>query len=198
MKRKSSKLTYFIVATIALFGLVFYGCGDKSVPKPYGYFRIDLPNHTYNKFDTASFPYQFDKSTLTTIRYRKAPKVDEQWLDVVYPQLRAVIHCSYLPITNNLNELTEDSRNIVYKHSVRADAIEEQRYENREKKVYAILYTLSGNVASPVQFAMTDSIKHFFRGVLYFENVPNKDSIAPVANYVREDVVRLMESFEWK
>ena len=65
-------------------------------------------------------------------------------------------------------------------------------------KVYGILYDLTGNTASSVQFILTDSVKHFFRGALYFENVPNKDSIAPMSAYIREDVIRLMESFEWK
>jgi len=71
-------------------------------------------------------------------------------------------------------------------------------FENPEKKVYGILYDLTGNTASSVQFVLTDSTKHFFRGALYFENVPNKDSIAPMSAYIREDVIRLMESFEWK
>jgi gliding motility-associated lipoprotein GldD len=57
---------------------------------------------------------------------------------------------------------------------------------------------LKGNTASNLQFTLTDSTRHFLRGALYFDNVPNKDSIAPIANYIRADMVRLMESFEWK
>ncbi|MHB9056531.1 MAG: gliding motility lipoprotein GldD, partial [Paludibacteraceae bacterium] len=87
---------------------------------------------------------------------------------------------------------------IVYKHTVRADGITETPFENPGKRVFGILYELTGNTASPVQFVLTDSTKHFFRGALYFDNVPNKDSIAPMSEYVREDIVHMMESFEWK
>ena len=63
--------------------------------------------------------------------------------------------------------------------------------------MYGILYQIKGNAASQVQFLLTDSVKHFLRGALYFNNRPNKDSIAPVANYITEDIVRLMETAEW-
>lgn len=197
--KKINRLTYFMLGLFLItLTTLFYSCKKNSTPKPYGYFRIDLPNHSYSVLDTTAFAYRFDKAALSFVCYQQAPKPDEQWFDIVYPKLRAVIHCTYLPIKNNLNELTEDSRNMVYKHTVKADAIEAQRYENRDKKVYGILYTLAGNVASPVQFSVTDSIQHFLRGVLYFENVPNSDSIAPVASYIHQDIIQLMESIEWK
>jgi gliding motility-associated lipoprotein GldD len=95
-------------------------------------------------------------------------------------------------------ELLEDSRKIVYKHSIRADGIGEKVFENEKKNVHGILYDLKGITASSVQFILTDSTRHFIRGALYFNNVPNKDSIAPMVDFIREDIVRLMESLEWK
>ena len=71
-------------------------------------------------------------------------------------------------------------------------------FQNPQKKVYGILYDLTGNTASSVQFVLTDSVHHFFRGALYFDNVPNKDSIAPMSDYIREDIVHMMETFEWR
>jgi gliding motility-associated lipoprotein GldD len=49
-----------------------------------------------------------------------------------------------------------------------------------------------------LQFTLTDSIQHYFRGAVYFNNRPNNDSIAPVLSYIREDVVRMMETLKWK
>ena len=92
----------------------------------------------------------------------------------------------------------EDTRKIVYKHSVRADGIGEKAYDHKEKNVHGILYDLKGNTASSVQFVLTDSSRNFFRGALYFNNIPNKDSIAPMSDYIREDIIHIMESFEWK
>lgn len=183
-----------IVAGIAF---ILWSCTNNSVPKPYGYFRIDLPEHTYRRIDTLGLPYSFDLPASCQLISRAANN-EKYWIDLYYPALNASIYCSYKPVHNNLNDLLEDSRRIVYKHSVKAEGIKEKVYENPDKKVYGILYDLKGNTASSVQFVLTDSTRHFFRAALYFNNVPNKDSIAPMSEYVREDIIRIMESFEWK
>ena len=174
-----------------------WSCGEVSIPKPYGYFRVDLPRHSYRTIDTLGLPYCFDLPKNVHLINRKTSG-EEFWIDLYYPTLNASIYCSYKRVDNNLTNLLEDSRKIVYKHSVRADGIGEKVFDNNEHNVHGILYDLKGNTASSVQFLLTDSTKHFFRGALYFNNVPNKDSIAPMSDYIREDVIRIMESFEWK
>lgn len=167
------------------------------MPKPYGYFRVDLPPHSYRMIDTMELPYRFEVSD-----YAKVVKRDKDgehfWIDLVYPGLNASLYCSYKPVKGNLFDLLEDTRRIVYKHTVKADGISEKVFEDKNKRVFGILYDLKGNTASSVQFVLTDSTKNFFRAALYFNNVPNKDSIAPMAEYIRQDVIRLIESFEWK
>lgn len=193
---KNNKHLLFVITLFAFFATIV-GCGKASIPRPYGYYRVDLPPHNYQKFDSASLPYSFEKSTIAIIK----PHLEndgQYWIDIIYPSLNASIYCSYKPVHFDLLNLLEDTRKIVYKHTVRADAIDEKIYENREKKVYGILYDLAGNTASQVQFILTDSTKHFFRAALYFENIPNKDSIAPMAEYVKKDLIKMMESFEWK
>jgi len=167
------------------------------MPKPYGYFRVDLPLHSYRSVDTLNLPYKFELSNSASIVSR-VENGEKFWIDIQYPSLNANVYCSYKPIKSNFYELTEDSRRYAYKHSVKADKIGETPYENSEKKVYGILYDIKGNTASSVQFLLTDSTKHFFRAALYFNNVPNKDSIAPMSEYIRKDMIRLMETFEWK
>lgn len=177
--------------------LLCISCTKAPMPKPYGYFRVDLPAHSYRVIDTLDLPYRFELSKIAKITTR-VEAGEKYWIDISYPLLNASIYCSYKPVKNNLFDLSEDSRKFVYKHSVKADGISEKAYENTEKNVYGILYDLKGNTASSTQFILTDSTKHFIRAALYFDNVPNKDSIAPMANYIREDMIHLMESFEWK
>ena len=172
-------------------------CGKTSIPRPYGYFRVDLPQHAYRAIDTLNLPYRFDLPKNAQIISRKTNN-EMFWIDIYYPRLNASIYCSYKPVKSNLIDLLEDTRKIVYKHSVRADGIGEKVFDHPGKNVHGILYDLKGNTASSVQFILTDSTRNFFRGALYFNNVPNKDSIAPMANYIREDVIHIMESFEWK
>ena len=176
---------------------IFISCGDTYIPRPYGYFRVDLPEHCYQKLDTLNLPYSFDVPQISRIVSRETSD-DKYWIDIQYPTLNGSIYCSYKPVKGDLFELSEEAHKIVYKHNVRADGIGEMFFEHPEQQVYSVLYDLAGNTASPVQFVVTDSVRHFFRAALYFDNVPNKDSIAPMVQYVREDIVRLIESFEWK
>ena len=176
---------------------VFAACGDTYIPRPYGYFRVDLPEHSYRQLDTLSLPYRFDVPQIARIVSRETAE-NKHWIDIQYPTLNGSIYCSYKPIKGDMFELSEEARKIVYKHNVRADGIGESAFEHPEQRVYSVLYNLEGNTASPIQFVVTDSVRHFLRASLYFDNVPNKDSIAPMVQYVREDIVRLIESFEWK
>ncbi len=171
-------------------------CGQSYTPKPYGYFRVYLPAHEYVQMDN-DMPFRFEYSKAATINKRSQPH-EKYWFDLQYPQFNASVHVSYKSIDGNFRELTEDARRFVYKHSIKADNIGESVFNNENKNVHGILYEHKGNPASYLQFTLTDSTRHFLRGALYFDNVPNKDSIAPVADYIRKDIVRLMESFEWK
>ena len=193
-KRMDSFPVIFLL--FCLLTLIFTGCKKNYYPKPYGYFRVDLPEHRYHTIDTV-LPYHFEISDIATIELKKEEQ-EKYWIDIVYPTLNAAIHCSYKGINDNLYELSEDAHHSVYKHLVRADDITEQVFSNPEKKVYGIYYDLKGNAASVAQFVLTDSINHFVRGAVYFNHVPNKDSIAPMSDYIKQDVVRLMESFSWK
>ena len=92
----------------------------------------------------------------------------------------------------------EDARTLVYKHTIRADAIAEEYFENPEHHVYGVLYEIKGNAASSAQFYVTDSVHNFVRGSLYFNHLPNGDSIAPVNAFITNDMRRLMESLTWK
>lgn len=187
---------------IALFGCIaiLASCGKKAQPKPYGYFRIDLPNHEYVKVDNLG-PYSIEKSI-----YCQPDKSDnthateaDEWINLVYPSINAKIHLSYKRINaSTFQQVTEESHSLAYKHTVRADAIQESYYGNDTTRVYGILYEMKGNAASPAQFYVTDSVSNFLRGSLYFNHTPNADSIAPAANYVLQDMIHMIETLRWR
>lgn len=183
------KLIFFLA-------LVFTACVENNIPKPYAYFRVDLPKATYQHCDT-TLPYAFDYSSSARVILKKE-KPELYWIDIEYPGLNAAIHCSYKRVDNNFYQLTEDAHRLVYKHLIKADDITEDFFANPSKHVYGVFYDLKGNTASVAQFVLTDSVRHFFRGAVYFNHVPNKDSIAPMAGYIKKDVMHLMESFTWK
>ena len=169
-------------------------CRQRYVPKPYGYCRIALPEHAYKQVQPDGVPMSFDINTAAEVEQREDPT----WLNIVYPSLKATIHCNYKPVRHNLRELSDDAQEFVFKHANIASAIPEQGFEDPENNVYGVYYELKGNTASPMQFYLTDSTRHFFRGSLYFNSVPNQDSLAPVIDFLSEDMRRLIESARWK
>ena len=168
------------------------------MPKPYGYVRLTMPDTCYSDAVPKGYPYRFDVSCHAEVR----PVSDEQggqyWIDLHYPVLNATVHCSYQPVRGNLRELTDDAIRFVYRHSSHASSIPEQGFVHAEARVYGVLFDLEGNTASSMQFFVTDSVRHFFRAAAYCDCVPNADSLAPVYDYLHKDVVRMVESFEWR
>ena len=182
---------------LIIFSLCLAGCGRRFVPKPYGFFRIDLPDNTYQSFSAADYPYAFEFSRLAEIRPKQEPG-ERYWMDIFYPRFDARIHCSYKPVEHNLRKLSADAQDFVFKHAGKATAIPEQGYENPDERVYGVYYELKGNTASPYQFYLTDSTTHFFRAAVYFNCSPNQDSLAPVIEYLRTDIQTLIETFRWQ
>lgn len=193
---KTGILTYSCVIAISI--LIFSsGCNKKYAPKPRGFFRIDLPEKQYKRFDE-NLPYSFNYPVYTLIKKDKSKNAKNNWINMEYPDLNGKIHISYLRIDDNLEEIIEDTRRLAYKHTVKAEAINEKIFLNPEKNVSGILYEIEGNAASSIQFFLTDSINHYLRGALYFNCEPDKDSLAPVIKFVKEDIIVLMESLEWE
>lgn len=179
----------FVIAVVA--------CSENPVPKPRGYFRISFPEKHYRLLDTI-YPFTFEYPDYGNIVKEENRQDEGEWISVSFPAYKAKIHLSYKDISGNLNQLTEDARNLAYKHTYKADAIDEQVFTNPQKKVYGILYDIKGNSASSVQFYVTDSSRHYLRGALYFRCQPNKDSLAPAIEFFTADVVHLIETLRWK
>ncbi len=184
------------IILIAIFPLLI-GCGQRAVPKPYGYFRIAIPDTAYTQYAPQGYPYAFSLSDNATVRPH-SHKGDAYWIDIDYPRLNTTIHCSYKPVHGNLRALSRDAQEFLYKHATIATSIPEQGFENPDARVWGVYYELNGNTATPIQFYLTDSVRHFFRGAVYCNTIPNQDSLAPVYDYMRADVRRLMESFTWQ
>jgi gliding motility-associated lipoprotein GldD len=163
-------------------------------PKPDAYFRIDLPEAAYRGQVFSDFSCSVSEQARVEVAAGGAG-----FFNLVYPRWNARIYCTYFPLkTNDLMQFSEESRQLVYVHALKADAIGEQRFDHPEHSVYGLLYDIRGNVASPTQFVLTDSLRSFFRGALYFDHTPNRDSIVPVLEFINKDIQVLMESFRWK
>ena len=193
---RNSLLVFFLLSLLFVTGLQ---CGESiQAPKPRGYFRIDFPEHAYSNFQPTDCPFSFDVPTYATVVNDTDKLKEKCWMNIEFGGYKGTVYLSYRTVNNDLAQLTDDCRNMAMKHTAKASAIDEPQFIDRENHVYGLNYSLKGNAASPVQFWLTDSTNHFLRGSLYFYAVPNADSIAPVLDFVKEDIRRLIESVRWK
>jgi gliding motility-associated lipoprotein GldD len=192
-----TKILYFL-----LLAAVCYSCGNDVVPKPNAYLRLEYPEAKYLE-SQGEAPFSFEVNELATkITAKPINSTTESYgVTIEYPSLKGTIFLTYKSIDNNPDNLTDffrDAQNFTQKHTIKADEINEQQFLNKEKKVYGMFYEVGGNAASLSQFYVTDSVKHFLTGSLYFYAKPNYDSILPAAYYMEKDIKHIMETVKWK
>ncbi|MEP7263961.1 MAG: gliding motility lipoprotein GldD [Bacteroidota bacterium] len=182
---------------IVFYACLFYACDETAIPHQKGYLRLELPPAKYKVFDPEGCPFKFEVSEKATLVPDTNSLSESCWWYINYPSFNAQIFLSYKTIDNNFSAYAEDSRTLVYKHTQRANSIEEEFIKN-DFHASGILYSIGGDAASSVQFYMSDSSKHFLRGALYFNSAPNSDSLAPVIQYIKKDIDRMLATLQWK
>lgn len=193
---KSAKLQMALWAGMAL---SISGCNAEYTPKPKGYNRIDLPEAAYQQLQD-EHPYTFEYSKHAKIRPDSSMIAQPHWINVIYPSLGANVQLTYKAINNDpkmLNNLIEDARKLTGKHQIKAYSIEETEIRTPQGDV-ASVFELEGEIPSQFQFYVTDTTTHFFRGALYFRTATQNDSLAPVIEYVKKDIVHLLNTLEFK
>ena len=176
-----------------------YGCTAHYSPKPRGYFRIELPEKQYELY-TSSCPFVFKLPTYAVMIPDQSADAQPCWTDIWFEQFNARVHLSYIPIESreHFDELTEDARTFAFKHTVKATAIDQQRISRPDDRVFGLVYDIGGNTASNLQFFVTDSLHHYLRGALYFNERPHLDSIRPVLDFIHVDIDTMIRSVRWK
>jgi gliding motility-associated lipoprotein GldD len=185
-----------LILSVLLLSSITLSCKRHFTPKPRGYLRINVPIHLYTQYKT-SCPFTFEYPVNAIIKRDSSRNAEPCWLNIEYPSFKAKVYISYKSVNKNLVALLEDSRTFVYNHVAMADAIDEKIIAHPEHKVFGIMYDLKGNAASSFQFFATDSLHHFIRASLYFNNRPNYDSLSPLIAYIRQDMVHMVETLEW-
>ena len=186
------------IITALFFISLLLSCTGNYTPKPKGFLRIEPPAAQYDIFDEKDLPYSFSVSNRAII---ELPPTDSVafWINIDYPQLNAKIYCDYRQITAvTLKKHTDQCYKLAERAAGNASVINEKFFECEERNVFGTLFLIEGDSPSPIQFMLTDSAKHFFRGALYYKHKTNADSIAPVTDYIKRDITELIQSFYWK
>lgn len=196
-------MTRLLLVLIAL--VAISSCKDDKVllPKPRIYPKVIYPQKSYTNLDIKTCPFSMDVPTyfqsIKDADQNEAEKKHTCWYDLYCEQLNSYIHLSYVPFNTRteFDKLIADAFEMVDKHNIKASYREELKISNPEKNVHGLIFEIDGPVATPIQFYMTDSTQHFIRGSLYFKAAVNRDSIAPVYDFLKVDIGRMVESFGW-
>ena len=185
---------------ICVIFIVLFGCENYFLPKQSAYLRLDYPKPEYKLIDDKDFPFFFEVNT----RLSEISDIDINLrsIDFIinYNQLNAQINFQYKNVNSSekLNAYILDLKRTIETHSMMANSVKIKDYSLKEKNIFGRIFDLSGNVASPYQFYLTDSINNIISGLVYFNIKPNYDSILPAINYIENDIIHLIESFNWK
>ena len=199
------RTSHIVLCTSYFVLLFFFSSCEETIytPKPRGFPRVVYPEKAYQPFNEnyCQFTFQYPKYALIqrdTLFFDEKPPSD-CWFNIQIPSLNATVHCSYYAIdkTNTYEKLRADAFALAGKHNSKADYIDELPIK-KPNNVSGFVFDIQGPAASPFQFYLSDSTHHFLRGALYFNAQVRPDSLAPVFDFVKKDVMEMINTFEWR
>ncbi len=197
-------MRYIIIALL----VIAMACKNTPTnPKPHAYPRVYFPEREYQLFDTnAPFSFMYPKYAQVKPDDEDGSNTHPFWYNINYLPYNngnnsmATLHVTYQEFKNRaeFDDLFDDTRRLAYKHDIRAEEINEIEVHNASTHTTGIIYELKGNTATNLNFYVSDGEKHFLRGALYFNSKTEIDSILPMLNFLKQDVVKMIETTKWK
>ena len=178
------KILFFVLL------LSLISCDSSSLPKQKGFFAPDFsyPQYTVQKLCNFSYSRNLDSNIII---------VNDCNHEIEYNKLKAKVYLNQINLNNNFNEVSSKFDEKVFNNSEYADQILTSEYSNYDKKVYSKLFFFVGDSPSNIQFYLTDSLSNFLSASVYFNSTPNYDSLYPYIHYIRSDIKKIIESFDW-
>ena len=202
-KRKKN-MPLFIALSLSLLSFSFFSCNTNyTINKKRGFFKIDFPEKKYRLYDQPGYPYTFEYPVYANVvkdsTFFESKAENDWWINLDFPQFAGRVFISYKEIgKNKFDSLLNDAFTLSYKqHTYKASSIEPQTFRT-PNNIDGVYFSLTGNTATANQFFLTDSVKHFLRGALYFDATPNEDSLSVVNNFLKMDLQHLINTLKWR
>lgn len=180
-----------------------FACNSPYTYKKKGYFNIEFPQKQYQVFDQPGYPYTFEYPVYAKVTKDSTffgDKAEDWWINIDVPRFAGRIYVSYKKIRNKLqiDSLVNDAFKMAYKQHTEISTGIDDSVMTTPNGAEGIYYSLKGNTATANQFFLTDSVHNFLRGALYFDATPNEDSLAIVNNFLKQDLLHLINTLKWK
>lgn len=184
-----------IKKNLKLIIIILWGCTQSQSyqPKPRGFNKIYLPETNY-KVEKINDMFSFERNLFSKISINK----ELGWINLSYFNNSAEVLITYKKISSSdhFGKLLGESFKLISQHQKKATSIVETDIITLSGKK-AKLIDIRGEVASPFQFIVSDSTKNFIRTALYFEKTITSDSLSPVIDYIKTDMLHLLNSIHW-
>ena len=184
------------ILTLIFLLVLFFSCVESDLPKQNGFLRIEFKEPSYLPYNKKNTPFKFYYNS-SSVKLDQAN--DDQFI-FDYTDLNLSLNLSYYEINQN-NKLEDKFRDfslILDTHTKKSNGVVLREYDNTNKKIFGKLYEIKGDVASPIQFYLTDSISSFISGSVNLKYKSKYDSIYPSIQYIKNDILVLFESINWK
>jgi len=217
----SKKYFSFFFLFFSSISLLLFSCNSPYVSKKRGYFNIELPKRSYQQFAREGFPYSFEYPAYANIikdtTFFDTNPENPYWVNIDFPQFHSRIFLSYKIIggkalykikqsdgtykdslgTNYFDKIVNDAFTLTNKNNVVSNSINDSLIHT-SNGISGVFFKVGGNAATSKQFFLTDTVKNFIRGALYFDVVPNADSLKPVQDFLQVDMDHIINTFKWR
>lgn len=192
---------------MAILFLCFFvsSCSNSPNPRPLPrmYPRVVFPERNEVVFSkdicnmTFKYPDYFNYVQDTS--FFDSRPIHPCWFDMNALSLNASIHFSYYPISDRsaYDKLINDVYKMVGEHNIMATFRSEKPIMNEKENAFGLAFEIEGEVASPLQFFLTDSTRNFVRASLYFNAKVDPDSTKIIYDYIKQDIDLMIRSWEW-
>ena len=192
-----------LLLCIMVVTVLISACNSPYTFKKKGYFHIDFPEKKYQMFDQPGYPYTFEYPVYSQVvkdsTFFDARPENDWWINIDVPRFGGRIYISYKEVgKNNFDSLVNDGFKMAYKQHTDISTGINDSLTKTPNGVEGIYFSLRGNTATANQFFLTDSVKHFLRGALYFDATPNEDSLSIVNDFLKKDLLYMINTLKWK
>ncbi len=206
---------------IVILGGFLFSCNSPYVSKKRGYYKIELPERGYQKFEKEGFPYSFEYPVYGQIMqdttYFESNPEDPYWINIDFPKFGGRVFLSYKKIggkalykvkmpdgtykdslgNNEFDRMVSDAFTLTNKNDVVSTSIKDSLIHTTNN-INGVFFKVGGNAATAKQFFLSDTTKNFIRGALYFDSSPNADSLRPVQDFLQADLEHIINTFKWR
>lgn len=211
---------FFPLILLAACSLWLFACNSTYTSKKRGYFQVDFPAHKYQAFNRPGFPYTFEYPVYANViqdsTYFDSSPENPYWINIDFPSFGGRIFLSYKIVggkamykikqadgtykdsagINVFDKMVNDAFNLTNKNQAVTTAIKDSLMHT-PNNLTGIFFRVGGNAATAKQFFLSDTVKNFIRGALYFDTTPNADSLRPVQDFLQQDISHLINTFRW-